>query len=167
MNNRSSQQGGRESAVDQALQRALSALNAQRPKDAEQIAASILETTPRHMRALHIFGCALLLQGRSEEAIAPLEAAGRGQHDPEISTQLAIALRQAGRTDEAVSRLKRAVKQRPPYPPAFRELGSLLFALKQHGEAINILKQGLEFAPMLPDLSIQLGYVLQIGRAHV
>jgi tetratricopeptide (TPR) repeat protein len=148
------------SRSDEALQQALFALNAQRPKDAEQIAVGILKTTPHHMRALHILGCALLLQGRAEEAIPPLEAAGRGQRDPEINTQLAIALRQAGRLDESLSRLKRAVKQQPPYLPAFRELGGLLFAMKQYGESIEILKQGLEFAPMLPDLSIQLGYVL-------
>jgi tetratricopeptide (TPR) repeat protein len=151
---------------DDALARAVSALNSQRPRDAELIAGELLKAEPRHIRALHIFGCALLMQGRAEDAIAPLESAARGRHDPEINTQLAIALRQAGRDDEALPRLKRAIKQQPPYPPAFRELGALLFAMERHDEAIEALNRGLDVAPMMPDLSIQLGYVfLQIKDA--
>jgi tetratricopeptide (TPR) repeat protein len=145
---------------DEALQRALTALNMQQPKQAEEIAAQIVKRSPQNVHAQHVLGCALLLQGRSAEAIAPLEAAGRGRRDPEINTQLAIALRQMGRPDEALTRLKRAVKQRPPYPPAFRELGGLLFAMKQFGEAIEVLRSGLEAAPVSPDILIQLGYVL-------
>jgi tetratricopeptide (TPR) repeat protein len=151
---------------DDALQRAVFALNNQRPHDAELIAGALLKADPRHARALHIFGCALLMQGRAEDAIAPLESAARGRHDPEINTQLAIALRQAGRGEDALPRLKRAIKQQPPYPAAFRELGSLLFAMERHDEAIETLNRGLDVAPMMPDLSIQLGYVfLQVKNS--
>lgn len=143
-----------------ALERALSALNSQRPHDAERIAADIVKRDAGHARALQILGVARLMQGRAQDAIAPLETAARGRRDAEIETQLAIALRQVGRHDDALPRLRRAVKQRPPYPPAFRELGALLFAREQYDEAIAVLKRGLEVAPMMPDLSIQLGYVL-------
>lgn len=150
---------GAASRNDALLQQALYALNGQRAQDAERIAGEVLKAAPRHPQALHIFGCALLIQGRAEQAIAPLETAARGRHDPEIDTQLAVALRQVGRRDDALRRLKHATKQRPPYPAAFRELGNLLFAMERYDEAIEALTRGLEIAPLMPDLSIQLGYV--------
>jgi tetratricopeptide (TPR) repeat protein len=144
---------------DDRLQRALAALQGGRPAEAERVAAEILKAEPRQPRALHVLGCALLMQGRAKDAIAPLEDAGRGRHDPEIDTQLAIALREAGRPDEALPKLKRAVKRKPPYPAAFHELGFLLFSMGRYDEAVEALSQGLQIAPMMPELSVQLGYV--------
>jgi tetratricopeptide (TPR) repeat protein len=146
--------------IDDTLECALLALNGQRPHEAEQIAREILERDARNVRALQIFGVALLMQGRAEDAVAPLETAARSRRDAEIDTQLAVALRQSGRHGEALPPLKRAVKQQPPYPPAFRELGALLFSCEQYDEAIAVLRRGLAAAPMMADLSIQLGYVL-------
>jgi tetratricopeptide (TPR) repeat protein len=146
--------------VHESLQRALYALQSNRPGDAERIAAEILKSDPKHSRALHILGCAMLMQDRAEDALAPLEAAARERRDPEVDTQLAMALRQVGRNEDALSRLKRAAKRQPPYAPAFRELGAVLFAMARYDEAIEALNRGLQIAPMMPDLSIQLGYVL-------
>lgn len=153
-------------ANEDLVQQALLALNGRRPRDAERIAAEALKADPRHSRALHVLGCALLMQGRAREAVAPLETAARGRHDPEIETQLAIALRQAERPDEALSRLKRAIRRQPPYGPAFRELGNLLVFLEHYDEAIEVLRRGLDVAPMMPELSIQLGYACLSGRDH-
>jgi tetratricopeptide (TPR) repeat protein len=144
---------------DDALDRANFALNNQRLRDAERIAGEVLQTNPGQVRALHILGCALLAQGRADDAIAPLESAGRGKHDPEVDTALAMALRQAGRLGDALSRLNRAAKRHPRFAPIFRDLGSLLFAMKRYDEAIAALKRGIDLAPMMPELSIQLGYV--------
>jgi Flp pilus assembly protein TadD len=146
------------------LQRAIFALNSQRAGEAERIARELLKADPRDARALHIFGCALLMQDRAGDAVAPLEAAARGRHDPEIDTQLAVALRRAGRDDEALSRLKRAIKRQPPYGAAFRELGSLLVAKQRHDEAIETLCRGVEVAPMMSDLSVQLGHIFLARR---
>ncbi len=148
----------------QALQRATSALNSQRPVEAEQIARQ-LASRGRHPQALQILGYALLMQGRAADAIAPLEDAARGRHDPEIETRLAIALRQSGRDDEALVQLKRAVKRKPPFPPAFCELGILLASLQQYDEAAEVLSRALELAPTMPELWIQLGYV-ELRRDH-
>ena len=131
----------------EALQRAAFALNAKHPEEAQQIAEEILRREPRNARALHILGFALLMQGRAEAAISPLEAAARGRHDPEIETQLALALSQLGKRDDALSRLKRASKRQPPYAPAFHGLGSLLFAMARYDEAIEALRRGVAVAP--------------------
>jgi Flp pilus assembly protein TadD len=138
----------------------MAALQGQRPAEAQRIAATVLKDDPRHQRALHVLGCALLMQGRFKEALAPLEQAARGRHDPELDTQLAITLRQLGRPDEALTKLKRAIKRTPPYPAAFHELGFLLYSMDRHEEAIETLHRGLEVAPMMPELSVQLGNVL-------
>jgi tetratricopeptide (TPR) repeat protein len=156
--------GGGAGRSDDALQRAVYALNNQNPSEAQRIAGDILKAEPRHAQALYVLGCALLMQGRAEDAITPLETAARGRHDPAIDTQLAIALRQAGRPDDALARLKRATKRQPPYAAAYHELGRLLVAMGRYDEAIEALSRGLDIAPMMPQLSIQLGYALLSRR---
>jgi tetratricopeptide (TPR) repeat protein len=146
------------SRSDEAVQRALFALNNQRPNEAQRIAGEVLKVDPRNARALQILGCALLIQGRPQDAVVPLETAARAGHDPEIDTQFAIALRRVGRNEDALARLRRAIKRRPPYAEAFHDLGSLLFALGRYDEAVEALNRGLDVAPMMPELSIQLGY---------
>jgi tetratricopeptide (TPR) repeat protein len=146
--------------IQQALAQAMAALDGGRPDLSEQIAANVLKHTSRHHRAQYVLGCALLMQGRSEGAVAALESAARGRHDPEIETTLGIALRQAGRMTEALVRLRRAAKRRPPYAPACYELGTLCVAMDNYDEAIDAFRNGLEIAPVMPELSIELGYAL-------
>jgi tetratricopeptide (TPR) repeat protein len=146
------------------LQRAKFALDQERPKEAELLVHEILKADPRQAPALHLLGCALLMQGRTREAIAPLETAAHGRHDPEFDTMLAIALHCERRNDEALRRLKLAIKRRPPYPVAFKELGYLLVSMKRYDEAVEVLSRGLEIAPMMPQLSIQLGFALLSGH---
>ena len=116
---------------DEALQQASRALNAGRPQEAERIAAAVLKTNPRHAGALHVAGYALLMRRRFDDAIAMLEPVARSQHNAEFDTQLAIALRGAGRDDDALARLKRAIKRKPPFAAAFVELGDLLTTMKR------------------------------------
>jgi len=148
----------------EAVRQAAFALNSERPDDAERIAAEVLKSDPRDPGALHIFGCALLMQGRAKEAIAPLETAARAQHNPEIDVQLALALRNAGRLDDAVARLRRAIKRQPPFAPAFHELGCLLAYMQRYDEAIEVFRRGLDAAPMMLQLWLQLGFVLMQRR---
>jgi tetratricopeptide (TPR) repeat protein len=145
------------SASELALQNAGAAIQAGRPQEAERIAGDVLKTNAGDVRAMHILGTALVMQGRGKEAIAPLERAARASRDARSETELAVALRQAGRNEEARERLERAVKRKPPFPPAFLELGSVLSALNRHDEAIGILQQGVTIAPGFADLSLELG----------
>ncbi len=152
------------SRSDEALQRAMFALNGQRPNDAERIAGEVLKKDPRHAGALYILGCALLAQERGKDAVVPLEAAARGRHDPQIDTQLGIALREAGRQEDALARLKRTAKRHPTFVPALHELGRLLVAMGNYDEAIETLNRAVELAPLTPQLSVQLGYALLSRR---
>ena len=142
------------------------ALNSDRPQDAERIANEILKRDPRNATALQVRGCALLMQKRAADALAPLQTAAQSLRDAETDTLLAMALRQTGRAEEALSRLKRATKRQPPYAPTFHELGYLLMSLENYDEAIEALRRGFEIAPMIPQLSIQLGEVLLRHRNY-
>jgi len=114
--------------VQDKLQQARLALHNRRPQEAEQIAGELLKSHPQDVRLLNVFAYSLLMQNRAHDAIVALEPAARQFHDPEVDTQLALALLQAGRNEDALSRLRRAIKRRPPFPPAFYELGGLLFS---------------------------------------
>ena len=145
--------------VDEALQRAAAAIQSQRPEEALRLAKDILHRNSGHPNALHILGYALLMQDRPIDAIEPLGKAFRSLRDPAIETQLAIALRKAGRTDEALQRLARASKRTPPFPAAIHEYGFLLHSLDRDHEAIEVLKRGIEIAPGMPELPILLGWI--------
>ena len=141
------------------LQQARLALNAKRPQEAQRIAQQILKTDPRRAQALHILGGALLMQDRAADAVAALKDAARTLRDPEIDTLLAIALRRIGKNEDALSRVKRATKRRPPFGAAFHELGFQLLSLERYNEAIEALSRGHELLPMMPELPILLGTV--------
>jgi len=152
------------SEIEAELQWASAAIDRGQPHDAERLARNVLGRIPQHPSALHLLGCALLLQGHPRQAVAPLERAARASQDPTIETQLAIALRQSGRMDDALIRLRRATKRRPAYPAAFHELGFLLFSSGRVEEAIAVIAQGLELAPRMPELSILLGGIHHARR---
>lgn len=158
---------GRPAQAAAALQRARVALSSDRPQDAERIAEEVLKFDPRNGAALQVRGAALLMQKRASDAVAPLQAAAQSLRDGETDTLLAMALRQTGRVDDALSRLKRATKREPPYAPAFHELGYLLMSLENYDAAIEALHRGLEIAPMMPQLSVQLGEVFLRRRSYV
>lgn len=145
--------------VDETLRRAMSAIQSDRPDEALRLAQEILSKNPSQPNALHLYGYALLMLERAGEAIGPLEKAFRSLRDPAIETQLAIALRKAGRTEDALNRLARAVKRKPPFPAAVHEYGYLLYSLQQTEEAIEVLKNGMAAAPWMPDLPILLGWI--------
>lgn len=140
-----------------ALQSAATAIQADRPREAERLAADVLKANAGSLRAMQLLGMALVMQGRGKDAITPLERAARQSRDSETETWLAMALRQANREEEARERLERAVKRKPPFPPAFVELANLLSGLNRQDEATEILHQALAVAPDFPALSMQLG----------
>jgi tetratricopeptide (TPR) repeat protein len=151
-------------AEGEALARAVAVGNSGNLSEAERIVGEILSKNPQHPKALQLLGVLLLGQMRPREAVAPLEKAARNSANPELETHLAVALGKAGRSDEALKWLYRAIERRPAYARAFQELGSLLHAMRRYAEAETVLKRGLEVAPTVPELSLALGAVY-IDRA--
>jgi tetratricopeptide (TPR) repeat protein len=154
------------SGVEAELQWATGAINHGRPEDAERFVRHVLDGIPQHPKALYLLGFALLQQNRAAEAVVPLEKAARALQDPAVETRLAIGLRQIGRTDDALLRLRRAIKRRPAHPEAFHELGYLLFSSGQHGEAIEVLEHGIGLAPAAVELPLLLGVIHHARSDH-
>ena len=152
------------SEIEATLQWATAAVNQGRGEDAERLAREVLGRIAQHPTALHLLGCALLLQGRPAQAVAPLEKAARARQDPAIETQLAIALRQVGRTDDALARVTRATKRRPAHAEAFHELGFQLFSMRRFDEAIAAIEHGLEALPGAVELCVLLCGILHMQR---
>lgn len=90
---------------------------------------------------------------------AALEQAVRDSADPLVETHYARALRDVGRTAEALEWLERAAGRKPPLAAAFHELGILLCSMRRYDEAEAALKRGLDAAPTVAELSVELGGV--------
>ena len=147
----------RPGAREQALERATFALQMQQPAEAARIAEEVLKTNRTDSAAIQLLSHALMLQGRTDEAIARLDKAARRNENPRITTLAGCDAEGGGTHDEALDRLRRAAAQKPAFPPAFLELGRQLSALNRHGEAIEMLQRGLALAPDAADLLFQLG----------
>jgi tetratricopeptide (TPR) repeat protein len=146
----------RPGATEQALQAAAFALQANRPAEAERIAGEISRRHRNDPRAAQLYGYALLMQGKAKDAIPPLERAFKQTRDAGVETQLAMALRDAGQTEQALERFQHAVSRKPAFPPAFLEYSVLLLKLERNAEAVDVLRRGVAIAPEFGDLSLQL-----------
>ena len=137
----------------------LGAIGGRRPDEAERVARDVLSRHPQHAGALHLLGLALLIQKRPREAVGPLAEAARDTANPLLETHHALALRDVGRRDEAIDWLKRAMSRRPVFAPAFHELALILCGMRRFDDAEAVLKQGIELAPDVAELSVELGGV--------
>ena len=148
---------GRRNPGDEALERAVVALQMNRPGEAERLAAGVLRANRSNHVAAKVLGWALLAQNRAGEAIAPVERAARRSNDPEIETVLAVAFAATGRQQEALDQLRQTTARRPAFLPAFREYAGQLTKLGRFGEAIEVIESGIAIAPNAIDLQLDLG----------
>ena len=150
--------------VEAAVRHASTVLREGLPAEAERIIREVLAKAPGHPQASHLLGMALLAQQRPREAVAPLETASRHGGDPVVATHLAVALRQIGRTAEALSWLEQATTRQPPFLRAFQDYSTLLCQMRRFAEAEVVIGRGLELHPTDPELSIVLGGIF-LNRA--
>jgi len=149
----------RPSPNNPALDKAILALRMQRFSEAERLALDVLKSNRGNIVAADVLGRALVMQNRADEAIDPLQRAARRSNDPAIETLLAAALAVAGRSDEALEQLRHTTARRPPFPPAFIELGGQLRKLGHFDEGIAVLESGLALTPDVLDLRMGLGHL--------
>jgi predicted Zn-dependent protease len=133
--------------AERALQAAVLALRAQRPDEAERIAADVLKFAPHHPVAAGILGRAMMLQNRITEAIPVLEQAARRGEDSAVETQYADALVATGRRDEALAQLRLTMARRPAFLPSFIMYARYAAETGGYADAIAALQQGLAIFP--------------------
>jgi tetratricopeptide (TPR) repeat protein len=149
----------RPSSVSDALKQAGRALQTQRPDEAERLASGVLKADRSNIVAARFLGTAMLMQGRADEAIAPLQRAARRSQDPAIETLLARAMAAVGRKEEALDLLQKTMVRRPPFPQAFLELGDQLSAIGRFEEGIAVFERGMALMPDAVVLRVGLGYL--------
>jgi len=149
----------RPSPNNPALDKAILALRMQRFSEAERLALDVLKSNRGNIVAADVLGRALVMQNRADEAIDPLQRAARRSNDPAIETLLAATLAAAGRSDDALEQLRHTTARRPPFPPAFIELGGQLRKIGRLGEGLAVLERGLVLAPDVLDLRMGLGHL--------
>lgn len=147
---------GRRNPGDDALERAVAALQMHRPGEAERLAAGVLRANRNNHMAAKVLGWALLAQNRAAEAVAPVERAARRSQDPEIETVLAVALAATGRQQEALDQLRQTTARRPAFPPAFREYAGQFLKIGRFDEAVAAIESGIALAPDAIDLQLDL-----------
>src|SRR5215208_2348090 len=134
-------------------------LDSGRFREAEQIARKVLAADAKHLVASHLLGVALLGQGRTREAVEPLELAAKSLDSSLVETHLGKALRESGRATEAMTWLQRAAARLRPLSCTFHELGILLCTGYEFQEAAKAFQRGLELAPADAELWTELGGV--------
>jgi tetratricopeptide (TPR) repeat protein len=104
--------------IDQILDQAMAHHQAGRLREAEQGYRLILQRDPRHVSALNLLG---VIAGTAGNAQAAAELIGRAvaikPDDPDLLNNYATALRQAGRTEQALEVFNRAgsIKEDPAF----------------------------------------------------
>jgi Flp pilus assembly protein TadD len=102
------------------------ALELEAPAEAERWLRVAVTGEPESARAQELLGVALILQGRSVDAVQPLEVACRlDARSGSAQLNLAVAYAQVGRKDEAVRRVRESLRLEPDEPRATALLRAL------------------------------------------
>ena len=130
------------------VEKALAALDGDRPAEAEKAIRAALELSPRDDQLLHLLGVSLIRQQREEEAIEPLKKAiSLNRRDAEYHNALGCALRNIGRPGEGVESLQRAIKLEPGLLDAHFNLGQSYQGLGELHKAEAKFRELLARAP--------------------
>jgi tetratricopeptide (TPR) repeat protein len=172
--------------MSSSIAEAIGLLQAGRLAEAEAAARALVQRS-RTPQALHVLGCIRAQAGARDEALALLdEAIALDPRDASFLNNRARVLGEAGRLDEAVRDLRRAVELEPAFQAARQQLAQMLqrvasfhnnlgVALQQQGrpaEAIAEFQRALAASPALAEAHVNWGNALEnqgdleAARAH-
>jgi Flp pilus assembly protein TadD len=145
--------------------RGLSHHQAGRLQQAELAYRQALGLDPAHADALHLLGVVARQKGRNEEAVDRIGQAIAVRPEPHFYCSLGFALTALGRFDEAEASYRNALRLRPGFAEAGRNLGGLLNRLGRWAEAATILETAVRSEPGNHAAYNDLGMALQaLGR---
>ncbi len=140
---------------------ALGLFQAGRLVEAEAAWRAILARKPDDPEALHLLGLILLRTGRSEGADLLDRSIERAPRNAAFLNNRAQILADAGRIDEALRDLRRALMVEPRFQAALCHLGSLLRRQGRHDEALAAFRRALAVDARAPEAHVGLGNVLR------
>ena len=132
----------------------------------ESLARTMTERFPLHGFGWKAMGTVLLQQGRTAEALAPLQEAARlAQGDAQLHNNLGNALTKLGKLPEAEASYRQAFKLNPDFIEAHYNLGNVLQKLDQLPESVASYRRALELKPDFAEAHNSLGNtLLKLGR---
>jgi tetratricopeptide (TPR) repeat protein/ADP-heptose:LPS heptosyltransferase len=134
-------------APAEAFQKGLAAHQADRRDEAMRHYGQVLIAEPDHTETMHMLGAAALQDMNWARALVFLRAAKRrGLATPEFKTNLAIALRNLGRAEEAEALARQAVASAPTAEGCLT-LGNILRDREAYADAEAVTGQGVKLAP--------------------
>jgi len=153
--------------VENLLRRGIELHQAGRGPEAAGLYRQILRLDSRHPAANHLFGLTELQAGEVTGAIRHIAMALKAEPaNPQYLANMGVALNRAGRNDEAVEVLGRAVAVRPT-AEAYSNLGMANRAMGRFHEAAEAYRRATEMRPAEPAFHFRLASVLRLAGDHV
>ncbi|WP_193183454.1 tetratricopeptide repeat protein [Nisaea sediminum] len=144
------------------MQAALAHHQQGRLAEAAALYQKILQQSPKHPDALHLFGV-LMHQGGQHEAGRRLVGAAIeiAPDRPEFLSNLGQILKALGKPEDAEAAYRKALEKDPGFVDALANLGSLLQERGAIAEAIGLLRSAIEKAPNHANAHMNLGNALR------
>jgi tetratricopeptide (TPR) repeat protein len=148
----------RETAAEQAYERAAALHRQGRLQDAAQIYRALLRILPDHSGALHYLGAIAAQQGQLDEAIRLLRrAVALNSRSATVRNDLGVALAAQGQLENAIAQYEEAVAIDPSNVEARNNLGVALLAVHRPEVALQHFESALAIRPELAEINNNLG----------
>nr|WP_237182534.1 tetratricopeptide repeat protein [Roseomonas marmotae] len=115
--------------------------------EAERLYRALLRRQPRHSDAQNLLGLTRFQQEDYAGAVAAIRRAVALRPEAEYYRNLGMALRAAGRLEEALAAYGQAARLRPESPETQFNLGNLLAAMDRPAEAAEAFRAALRLRP--------------------
>jgi predicted O-linked N-acetylglucosamine transferase (SPINDLY family) len=128
----------------------------------ENTARGLTERFPRHGMGWKALGMSLMRQGRSADALEPLQKAAEllpGDFDTHFD--LGLTLKGQGHLAEAEASYRRVLEKQPDYAEAHFNLANILHEQGRHAEAEAGYRRALKIKPVYSEAHCHLGNTLQ------
>ena len=149
-------------AVSPALSHAISAYDAGKLVEAEQLCQQIINAKPDHFDALHLLAVVQSGLGKQDQALASYDRALTVRPDyAEALYNRGVSLHELKRYEEALASYDRALNVRPDLAEALSNRGNTLQELKRYEEALASYDRALTVRPDYADALFNRGNTLK------
>jgi predicted O-linked N-acetylglucosamine transferase (SPINDLY family) len=150
-----------ETSAQQLVKQAMQLHQRGELQQARELYAEVLEISPRHPDALHLYGLACHQQGDHKTAVAYIRQAIELVPDqPVLRNNLGGALCETGDYEDALTQLHIALDLRPDYAGAHQNLGSVYARAGDPDSALKHARKAVELDANRPEAWFDLGLIL-------